>query len=128
MTDAELATPLREQLEYYRARAAEYDQWWLRQGRYDRGPDTNAQWFAEAAMVSSALKEFRPAGRILELACGTGLWTEQLLPDASHVTVVDGSPEMLGITAHRLRSPLVTTIEADIFQWQPTGQFDVVFF
>jgi hypothetical protein len=28
---------LREQADYYRARAPEYDQWWLREGRYDRG-------------------------------------------------------------------------------------------
>jgi SAM-dependent methyltransferase len=128
MTDAETATPLREQLEYYRARAAEYDQWWLRQGRYDRGADNNAPWFAEAAAVSAALKAFGPAGRILELACGTGIWSEQLLPFASHLTAVDGSPEMLGITASRLRSPKVTCIEADLFNWQPAGQFDIVFF
>ena len=45
-------TAIREQLEYYRARAAEYEQWWLRQGRYDRGEDLNAQWLAEAAEVA----------------------------------------------------------------------------
>ena len=32
MTATESSTPLRQQLDYYRARAAEYDQWWLRQG------------------------------------------------------------------------------------------------
>jgi demethylmenaquinone methyltransferase/2-methoxy-6-polyprenyl-1,4-benzoquinol methylase len=30
---------LKEQIEYYRARAAEYDEWHLRTGRYDRGED-----------------------------------------------------------------------------------------
>ena len=47
MTTAQGADPLLEQLAYYRARAAEYDEWWLRQGRYDRGAALNAQWFAE---------------------------------------------------------------------------------
>ena len=28
---------LDEQIAYYRARAAEYDDWWFRRGRYDRG-------------------------------------------------------------------------------------------
>ena len=28
---------LAEQVAYYRARSAEYDQWWQRQGRFDRG-------------------------------------------------------------------------------------------
>ena len=128
MTATETPTPLRQQLDYYRARAAEYDQWWLRQGRYDRGELLNAQWFADAAVVSSALSAFRPAGRVLELACGTGIWSGQLLPFASHLTALDGSPEMLAINTARLRSPLVRHIEADLFQWQPTEQFDTVFF
>jgi demethylmenaquinone methyltransferase/2-methoxy-6-polyprenyl-1,4-benzoquinol methylase len=38
---------LANQIEYYRARAGEYDQWFLRQGRYDRGPSDNADWFRE---------------------------------------------------------------------------------
>lgn len=128
MTATDNATPLRQQLDYYRARAPEYDQWWLRQGRYDRGAALNAQWFADAAVVSSALSTFCPAGRVLEFACGTGIWTEQLLPFASQLTALDGSPEMLAINAARLRSPRIHYVEADLFQWQPTGQFDTVFF
>jgi demethylmenaquinone methyltransferase/2-methoxy-6-polyprenyl-1,4-benzoquinol methylase len=128
MTGTTSSTPLREQLDYYRARATEYDQWWLRQGRYDRGASCNAQWFADAEVVTAALEAFQPQGRILELACGTGIWTEQLLRFASQLTAVDGSPEMLAINAARLRSPLVRYIEADLFRWQPAKQFDMVFF
>lgn len=124
------ATTLHEQVAYYRARAAEYDQWWLRQGRYDRGADLNARWFADAAAVRSALAAFRPSGRILELACGTGIWSEQLLPFASRLTAVDASPEVLAINAARLQSPLVRYIQADIFEWQPTAdeRYDTIFF
>ena len=121
-------TALREQLEYYRARAQEYDQWWLRQGRYDRGAALNAQWLADAGELTSALEAFRPAGHILELACGTGIWTERLLPFASQLTALDGSPEMLAINAARLRSPKVRYIEADIFDWRSDERFDTVFF
>jgi SAM-dependent methyltransferase len=128
MAATENFTLLRQQLDYYRARASEYDQWWLRQGRYDRGMALNNRWFAEAALVSSALGVFRPAGRVLEFACGTGIWSEQLLPFASHLTALDGSPEMLALNAARLSSPLVRYVEADLFQWRPTEQFDVVFF
>jgi demethylmenaquinone methyltransferase/2-methoxy-6-polyprenyl-1,4-benzoquinol methylase len=122
------SAPLRQQLDYYRARAAEYDQWWLRQGRYDRGTDLNARWFAEAAEISAALSTFRPAGRVLELACGTGIWTEKLLPFASQLTAVDGSPEMLALNETRLGSSQIHYVVADLFQWQPAEQFDVVFF
>jgi len=124
----ETSAALRQQLEYYRARATEYNQWWLRQGRYDRGETLNAQWFAEVAAVKTALSSFRPAGRVLELACGTGIWTEQLLPFASQLTAVDGSPEMLAINTNHLRSPAVRYIEADLFEWHPAEQYDAVFF
>jgi demethylmenaquinone methyltransferase/2-methoxy-6-polyprenyl-1,4-benzoquinol methylase len=121
-------TALREQLEYYRARAQEYDQWWLRQGRYDRGAALNAQWLADAGELYSALEAFRPSGRILELACGTGIWTERLLRFASQLTALDGSPEMLAVNAARLRSPEVRYLKADIFEWRSDERFDTVFF
>jgi demethylmenaquinone methyltransferase/2-methoxy-6-polyprenyl-1,4-benzoquinol methylase len=128
MATNDSSNALRKQLDYYRARAAEYDQWWLRQGRYDRGATLNAQWFSEAAVVSSALSSLAPLGRVLELACGTGIWTEQLLPLATGVTALDGAAETLAFNARRLCSSRVRYIEADLFQWQPSEQFDTVFF
>lgn len=122
------STPLQEQLEYYKARAAEYDQWWLRTGRYDHGEKLNAQWFAEAKQVEAALDKFKPAGKILEFACGTGIWSERLLPFASHLTALDGSPEMIALNTARLRSERVRYLETDIFKWQPTEKFDTIFF
>ena len=122
MAATESSKPPGQQLEYYRARAAEYDQLWLRQGRYDRGAALNAEWFTDAAVVSSALAEFRPAGRVIEFACGTGIWSGQLLRFASHLTALDGSPEMLAINAARLRSPRVRYVEADLFQNLGNGQ------
>jgi hypothetical protein len=64
-----------QQIEYYRERASEYDEWFFRQGRYDRGEVHREQWFAEIAEVKSALLATKPSGNILELACGTGLCT-----------------------------------------------------
>ncbi len=52
---------------YYQARAAEYDEWWYRQGRYDRGPVSNASWFSEANEVFTALDALALAGDILSL-------------------------------------------------------------
>lgn len=119
---------LQEQLEYYRARAGEYDQWWLREGRYDRGPELNAKWSSEGAEISEALARFRPEGEVLEIACGTGIWTERLLPFASHLTALDGAPEVLAVHAAKLGSEKVSHVEADVFRWKPERKFDVVFF
>lgn len=122
------STTLGEQLEYYRARAAEYDQWWLRTGRYDRGEALNARWFSEVRTVQDALETFKPSGRILEFACGTGIWTERLVRFATQLAALDGSPEMLALNAAKLRSPRVRYIEADLFRWEPAEVFDTIFF
>jgi SAM-dependent methyltransferase len=119
---------LAEQIAYYRARAGEYDQWWFRQGRYDRGADDNTVWFAEISHLQRALSEFRPIGNVLELAGGTGLWTQELAQYADALTVVDSAPEVLAINAARVDSERVQRVQADIFDWQPREQYDVVFF
>jgi SAM-dependent methyltransferase len=119
---------LEEQIEYYRARASEYDQWFLRQGRYDRGPDSNQRWFAQDRAVLDRLNAFGPTGSVLELACGTGIWTARLVPHARELVAVDASPEVIAINRDRLRSSNVKYIEADVFAWTPHTQFDVVFF
>jgi SAM-dependent methyltransferase len=119
---------LQEQIAYYRARAGEYDEWFLRRGRYDRGPELNQQWFAEVAEVADSLARFRPTGRVLELACGTGWWTQQLVGSADHLTAVDASPEVLALNAARLGSDRVRYVQADLFAWEPDGRYDVVFF
>ena len=69
---------LDEQKAYYRARANEYDEWFLRQGRYDRGPEHRKQWLGEAAEIEAQLRSAIRGGDVLELACGTGLWTQRL--------------------------------------------------
>lgn len=121
-------TLLQEQIAYYRARAGEYDQWFLRQGRYDHGPALNQQWFDEAGVVADSLAAFAPTGRVLELACGTGLWTQHLARTASSLTAVDSSPEVIALNRERVGRSDVEYIQADLFSWEPAGQYDFVFF
>jgi ubiquinone/menaquinone biosynthesis C-methylase UbiE len=125
MTDR---TDLDEMISYYRARAAEYDQWFYRQGRYDRGSHANACWATEAAQVAAALDAFNLGGHILELACGTGIWTRQLVKRAGAITAVDASPEMIEINRRQVASDRVSYVQADLFDWQPPAQFNGVFF
>jgi ubiquinone/menaquinone biosynthesis C-methylase UbiE len=116
------------QARYYRERAEEYDDWWFRCGRYDHGLDANARWFADAAEVKDALERFEPVGEVLELACGTGLWTRHLAALGQHVTAVDASSEMLELNRKRVKDSSVTYVEADLFEWEPDRTYDVCFF
>jgi demethylmenaquinone methyltransferase/2-methoxy-6-polyprenyl-1,4-benzoquinol methylase len=106
---------LREQVAYYRAVAPEY----LEHAIMGQGKDE----------VEAALDRFRPAGDVLELACGPGTRTEWLLRHAASVTAVDASPEMLALAAARVGSdPRVRLLQADLFEWRPDRRYDVVFF
>lgn len=122
------------QIEYYRARAPEYDEWFLRTGRYARDAAWEARWNDEIAQVRSALAEARPSGQILELACGTGLWTEWLLPYADALTAVDAAPEAIELNRARIAAGYESAAErarfvvADLFTWPGDGLYDHVFF
>ena len=109
----ELSPLLGEQAAYYRAVAANY---------YDRYLDLPG-----GEELTAALDAFRPAGSVLELACGRGAWTSQLLRHTTDITAVDASPEMLAIAADRAGGQRVRFIQADLFTWQPSRRYDVVF-
>jgi SAM-dependent methyltransferase len=113
--DDELDSLLAEQVAYYRARADEYDKTGVRGDRAGR-------------LLEAALQAFRPRGRVLELACGTGRWTGQLAVSAQSVTAVDASPEVLEINRRKVANPRVRYVEADLFNWRPVERYDTVFF
>ncbi|MEP6996323.1 MAG: class I SAM-dependent methyltransferase [Betaproteobacteria bacterium] len=120
-----------EQIDYYRARAGEYDQWWFRTGRYDRGAEFNAQWHAETAAVEAALGtwlEARRPANVLELACGTGLFTRLIAPRVAHLTAVDASAEVIAINRARVGADNADYVQADLFAWRPVMRYDAVFF
>jgi SAM-dependent methyltransferase len=118
-----------EQITYYRARAPEYDDWWLRTGRYRRDDGFGRRWDAGKRELAQAVRDFDPGGQVLELAAGTGNLTRELCAAADRVTAVDASAEALAIARTKLDQPSrVTFVHADVFEWRPTQRFDVVAF
>jgi demethylmenaquinone methyltransferase/2-methoxy-6-polyprenyl-1,4-benzoquinol methylase len=120
-----------EQAEYYRSRAPEYDRWFRREGRYDRGQEATARWFAEVGEVEHALSRLPIDGAdVLELASGTGIWTKRLAARAGRVTAIDASAEMIDEARARLGATAawVDFVQADLFTWQPAARFDAVVF
>ena len=53
---------LSEQRAYYRVRAPEYDEWWQRRGRYDRGEEDAREWHRQVASVDAGLRSFGVKG------------------------------------------------------------------
>ncbi len=119
---------LAEQRSFYRARAPEYDQWWQGVGRYDRGQDDADEWNRQVATLDAVLAAFGARGDVLELAGGTGWWTQRLAASAERLTVVDASAETLAINRDRIKRRDVDYVVADLFSWRPEHRYDVVFF
>jgi SAM-dependent methyltransferase len=119
------------QIAYYRARAPEYDEWFLRQGHYDHGPELAAIWERETHEAATALSSLPLDGAdVLELAPGTGVWTARYVDRVATGTAVDAAPEMIERARARLgaRGDKVEFVLADLFRWQPSRRYDAVVF
>jgi len=122
---------IKEQKAYYQARAAEYDEWWERRGRYDLGPDGNKAWREEKEAVCRMVDALPLTGDILEFAGGTGFWTTYLARRARSVTVLDASAAMMEINRKKIEDAglldRVAYQRVDIFSWTPSKTYDVAF-
>ena len=107
---------LADQVDYYRRRAREYDL------------TAYGDVAAARERIARLVAEMRPTGRVLEIACGTGLWTEALAGVADTLTAIDAAPEAIEIARARVRPANVNFEVADVFSWKHDGTFDVIFF
>lgn len=113
---------------YYAARATEYDDWYLRRGRYSHGRQADADWNADLAAATRWLEELPIDGEIVELAAGTGWWSP-LLARKGELHVHDGVEQPLAIAADRLRGlGLSARIRARDAWAAPDRNVDAVFF
>lgn len=101
-----------EQIGYYRARAQDYD------AALYGSPEAQA-------LLPEVIGRVPPGGDLLELACGTGVWTERLVARVASVTAVDAAPEMIEIA--RRRAPQATFLRANLFDWQIPRRYDTIF-
>jgi demethylmenaquinone methyltransferase/2-methoxy-6-polyprenyl-1,4-benzoquinol methylase len=97
-------------IDYYEARATEYDDWYLRRGRYSRGAIHDAAWNAELDTAGRWLDAQPWEGEIVELAAGTGWWSP-LLASRGELSLYDTAPAALDrarerLLAHKLRAHL----------------------
>ena len=114
---------LQEQIAYYRARAGEYEETAL--PTLGVGDNPMAREWREAERAVHALPQYTD---ILELACGTGVWTRLLAQHTEHLTALDAAPEMLQLNRASVNDARVKYECVDLFEWEPTQQYEMVFF
>jgi ubiquinone/menaquinone biosynthesis C-methylase UbiE len=99
---------------YYAARAAEYD-------RVYEKPERQA----DLAALGRWLPERFADAHLLEVACGTGYWTQFVAPVATSVVAIDASPETLEIACSRPQNAAVRFRVADAYELPyDLGDFD----
>ncbi|NOJ50478.1 class I SAM-dependent methyltransferase [Bradyrhizobium archetypum] len=100
---------------YYRERATVYDEFYQVGRRKD-----------DLVALGSWLVERARGGMILEVAAGTGYWTEVAAPVAKAITATDYNPETLAIAAQRRLGSHVTLTVADAYRLPKLpGTFDM---
>jgi SAM-dependent methyltransferase len=104
--------------EYYRERAAEYDAVYAKP---ERQPDL--------ARLKRLVPELVTGRQVLEVAAGTGYWTQYLATTAKSIMATDLNAETLAIAAQRDYGPAETSLRvADAYRLDAVpGEFDTVF-
>lgn len=102
---------------YYAARASEYDEVY-------RKPERQA----DLREIEQWLPTHFAGRHVLEVACGTGYWTQFIAPVASAITAIDASPETLEIARKRVPDDKVEFLVADAYALPKRDEkFDAAF-
>jgi SAM-dependent methyltransferase len=99
---------------YYADRAAEYDLVYAKPERQ-----------ADLAALRSWLPGRFTGARVLEVACGTGYWTQYVASAAAEVVALDAAPETLALARSRPANAAVRFLVADAYRLpRGLGTFD----
>ncbi|WP_226858458.1 class I SAM-dependent methyltransferase [Diaphorobacter aerolatus] len=103
--------------DYYAARAREYDDIYLKPERQD-----------DLREMEAWLPSQIGSGHVLEIACGTGYWTQFYAPHCSQVLAMDAAAETLKIAQSRVPLDHVQFAVGDAYALPlPAAGFDAAF-
>ena len=100
--------------DYYAARAAEYDKVYAKSERQ-----------ADLRQIEQWLPSVLAGRSVLEVACGTGYWTQFFAPCCARVVAVDSAPETIQVARSRVPPGKVEFVVGDAYslpaQPEPLG-------
>ena len=106
-----------ELIDYYRRRAGEYERIYAWPERQD-----------DLASLKKAIPEALRGCNVLEVACGTGYWTERISRTAKRIVATDIAPEPMGLARAKTYGCPVEFHIADAYAIDPAlGVFDGAF-
>jgi len=102
---------------YYATRAPEYDAIYLKPERQE-----------DLRRIEKWLPPLFADSRVLEVACGTGYWTQFIAPAAGHIIGIDASQETMNIARGRVPESKATFLVGDAYSLSPDlGTFNAAF-
>ena len=102
---------------YYAKRAPEYDDVYLKIERQ-----------SDLRLIEAWLSTLFAGESVLEVACGTGYWTQFVAPAATRVVALDISPATLEVACSRVKSSTVRFVTGDAYSLSPSlGSFSAAF-
>jgi len=104
-------------VDYYAQRAREYEETYLKPERQE-----------DLRYLKNRLEELREDRIVLELACGTGYWTEVMKHSAKSIIAIDFSTEVLQIARSKAMGQQVVFQLGDAYELPyATDSFDAGF-
>lgn len=96
---------------YYADRAPEYDRIYAKPERQ-----------ADLRRIERWLPAIFRGRTVLEIACGTGHWTQFIAPVAAEVVAIDSAPETVDIAKERVRADKVEFVIGDAYALPDLGR------
>jgi SAM-dependent methyltransferase len=97
--------------DYYARRAAEYERIYARPERQ-----------ADLAALRGRVEKMLAGRKVLELACGTGYWTDVIAPQAAQLTALDLNEEVLEIARSKKNAAQAEFVRGSVYDIPDFGR------
>lgn len=105
------------------------NRYWDRE-KAEQHPILGSHYRSQRIQISQYIKQFYiPQGRYLDLACGTGVFTEELLglSHPAQITAMDISIKALSFIPQHHNDTRIKIVEGDFWELRESNKYDVIF-